>query len=191
MSSTITAEQLAQLCCDGQKVDLIDVRTPVEFREVHVEFARNIPLDQLSSQAVTAQRCCSSDQPIYVVCRSGARGKTACEQLAAAGLKVINVDGGTLACVAAGLPVVRGKKAIALDRQVRMIAGSLVVIGCAIGYFVHPLGIALAGFIGAGIAFAGLTDWCPMAITLGRMPWNQVRDQSGSAGAASGSCCTG
>ena len=45
--SIITPQELAELCKDGKKIDLIDVRTPVEYREAHVEIARNVPLDQL------------------------------------------------------------------------------------------------------------------------------------------------
>jgi rhodanese-related sulfurtransferase len=191
-TDTIAPEQLAQLCREGRVIDLIDVRTPIEFREVHVDFARNVPLDRLSLPAVNELRSSPPDEPVYVICRSGARGRQARDQLAAAGLTVINVEGGTLACEKAGLPVVRGKKAVALDRQVRIIAGSLVVLGSALGFFVHPAWIALAAFVGAGVAYAGITDSCPMAIMLSRMPWNQVRDEPGkSSQTSSKSCCAG
>ena len=40
--STMSPRKLAELCKDGKKIDLIDVRTPVEFREVHVEIARRL-----------------------------------------------------------------------------------------------------------------------------------------------------
>ena len=74
----------------------------------------------------------SQDEPLYVICRSGSRGRQACEKFLAAGFtNVVNVEGGTLACVEAGLPVVRGKKAISLERQVRIAAGSLVLLGAA------------------------------------------------------------
>jgi hypothetical protein len=88
----------------------------------------------------------------------------------------VNVEGGTLACVEAGLPVKTGKKAISLERQVRIAAGSLVLVGAALGFFVHPYWIGLSAFVGAGLVFAGVTDTCGMAIMLGRMPWNQVRE---------------
>lgn len=53
MSVTIiTPQELAGLCKNGKQIDLIDVRTPVEFREVHIEIARNIPLDQLDVAAL-------------------------------------------------------------------------------------------------------------------------------------------
>ena len=172
---TITPAQLNELHQRGKSVDLIDVRTPVEFREVHVSFARNVPLDSLNPQAVQAARGERASEPLYVICRSGSRGKQACDKLIAAGIaNVINVDGGTLACVEAGLDVVRGKKAMSLERQVRIAAGLLVVTGAALGYFHDPRWIGVSAFVGAGLVFAGVTDTCGMGMILARMPWNQV-----------------
>ncbi|MCA9211040.1 MAG: rhodanese-like domain-containing protein [Planctomycetales bacterium] len=183
MYETISADKLRDLTRGGHKLELIDVRTPVEFREVHVEFARNVPLDRLDPQALQAERNGSSDQPLYIICRSGNRGKQACEKFVAAGItNVVNVEGGTVACEAAGVPVKRGKKAISLDRQVRIAAGSLVLVGAALGYFVHPYFIGLSAFVGAGLIFAGVTDTCGMGMMLARMPWNQVKDSACSSG---------
>jgi rhodanese-related sulfurtransferase len=182
MTTTISPQELSDLRRSGAAVELIDVRTPAEFREVHVEFARNVPLDQLDPQALLAQRGEADGRPLYFICRSGGRGKMACDKMAAAGFAcAVNVEGGTLACEAAGLPVVRGKKAISLERQVRIAAGSLVVTGAVLGYFLHPAWIILAGAVGAGLIFAGVTDTCGMGMLLARMPWNQ-------AGAAPPAC---
>jgi hypothetical protein len=85
-----------------------------------------------------------------------------------------------MACVAAGLPVVRGKKAVSLERQVRITAGSLVLIGAILGWFVHPYWNGLSAFIGAGLAFAGITDTCGMGMMLARMPWNQIPTNNSS-----------
>ena len=175
--ATISAKELHDQIARGVAIELIDVRTPVEFREVHVTFARNIPLDQLDAAKVASGRN-GSTGPLYMICRSGSRGKQACEKLAAAGLNVVNVEGGTLAWDQAGLPVVRGKKAISLERQVRIAAGLMVVTGSALGYFVNPLWIGLAAFAGTGLVFAGITDTCGMGMLLARMPWNQVAASS-------------
>jgi rhodanese-related sulfurtransferase len=165
------------LCKQGEKIDLIDVRTPVEFREVHVENARNVPLDRLDPAALMQTRNGSREEPLYLICRSGSRGKQACEIFLAAGFaNVVNVEGGTLACVACGLPVVRGKKAISLERQVRIAAGLLVLLGALLGWLVHPAFIGLSAFIRAGLVFAGITDTCGMGMLLAKMPWNQVKE---------------
>ena len=180
--TTISPQQLAELCKSG-KIDLIDVRTPVEFRELHAAAARNVPLDRLDPAAVMQARNGSKDEPLYLICRSGSRGRQACEKFLAAGFtNVVNVEGGTLACVEAGLPVVRGKKAISLERQVRIAAGSLVLLGVLLGWLVHPAFFGLSAFVGAGLVFAGITDTCGMGMMLARMPWNQVKD-------APATCC--
>jgi rhodanese-related sulfurtransferase len=185
---TITSKQLHELIRQGEPVELIDVRTPVEFREVHATVARNEPLERFDAAAIRARRDRSA-QPLYVICRSGSRGLQACEQLIAAGLaNVINVEGGTLAWEQAGLPVVRGKKAISLERQVRIAAGFLVLSGAILGFFVHPYFIGLAAFVGAGLMFSGITDTCGMALVLARMPWNQVRETP-AVDSNSGSAC--
>src|SRR5262249_4356212 len=170
--TTISPWQLADLCKNGQ-VELIDVRTPVEYRELHVAAARNVPLDRLEP-AVLMQGCNGSrDEPLYLICRSGRRGRQACEKVLAAGFPhVLNIRGGTLACVESGLPVVRGKKAISLERQVRIAAGLLVLLGVLLGWLVHPAFVALSAFVGAGLVFAGITDTCGMGLLLARMPWN-------------------
>src|SRR6187431_1457192 len=99
MSVTIiTPQELAELCKEGKKIDLIDVRTPVEYREVHVEIARNVPLDQLDPAAMMQARNGSTNEPLYVICKSGGRGRQACETFLKAGFSnVINVEGGTMA----------------------------------------------------------------------------------------------
>lgn len=176
--ASITPKRLYEAVQSGADVELIDVRTPVEFREVHVAFARNVPLERLDPAPLTAGRA-GAAQPLYVICRSGARGRQACDKLRAAGLtNVVNVEGGTQAWDQAGLPVVRGKKAVSLERQVRIAAGALVLVGSALGYFVSPYWIGLAAFIGAGLVFAGVTDTCGMAMLLARMPWNQAPQAS-------------
>lgn len=185
MITTISPQELSRLQQTGKPVRLIDVRTPAEFREVHIDFAENLPLDRLDPTALPGPACGTADQPLYVVCRSGNRAKQACEKLVAAGVSnVVNVEGGTLAYEAAGLPVVRGQKTISLERQVRIAAGALVLTGAILGLFVHPYWIALSAFVGAGLMFAGITDTCGMGMLLARMPWNQVSGSPSSAGAA-------
>lgn len=171
--SKITPQELASRI-HSEEIELIDVRTPVEFREVHLTCARNVPLDSLNPQAIMAARngCCG--EPLYVVCRTGGRSAQACQKFVDAGFNnVISVEGGTAGCEAAGLPVVRGKKCISLERQVRIAAGSLVIVGAVLGYFVHPAFIGLSAFVGAGLVFAGITDTCGMGMMLAKMPWNQ------------------
>jgi rhodanese-related sulfurtransferase len=172
---TIAPRELHGRRTGGQPVDLIDVQTPVEFRELHADLARNVPLDALDPAKILASRQGPADQPIYLICRSGSRGKMACAKFHQAGFaNVVNVEGGTQAWAEAGLPVARGKKAMSLERQVRIAAGSLVLLGVGLGWFVHEAFFGLSAFVGAGLVFAGVTDTCGMGMLLARMPWNQV-----------------
>jgi rhodanese-related sulfurtransferase len=140
---------------------------------VHVSIARNVPLDQLDPKALIEARNESSGEPLYIICKSGGRAQQACERFIQAGFtNVVNVEGGTTACVAAGLPVDRGEKAMSLERQVRIVAGSLVFLGAIGSIFYLPLA-GLSAFVGAGLVFAGITDTCGMGMLLARMPWNR------------------
>jgi len=153
---------------------LLDVRTPAEFEEVHVDGAVLHPLAELEPSAVASKA--SGRDYCLVICRSGNRAKQAADRLAAAGVENVCVlDGGMQAWEAAGQPVVRGEATMSLERQVRIAAGALVFAGAVLGYFVNPLWIALSGFVGAGLVFAGITDTCGMAMLIARMPWNNRR----------------
>lgn len=171
---SITVHQLDEFHKQGE-VQLLDVRTPVEYREVHIPFARNVPLNQLGSRAPSAQDN-GSGQPLYVICNTGKRSTQACEKLRGLGhSQVVNVEGGTQAWIEAGLPVTRGKKAMSLERQVRIAAGLLVLVGALLAIFVNVYFALLSAFVGAGLTFAGITDTCGMGLLLARMPWNQVK----------------
>jgi rhodanese-related sulfurtransferase len=175
---TISPRELEDLRREGGAPDLIDVRTPLEYRRIHAEAARSVPLDRLDARAVMEARNGTRDEPLYTICRTGSRGRQACAAFQAAGFSnVVNVEGGTLAWEQAGLPVVRGKQSISLERQVRIAAGSLVTLGTALGAFVHPAFLGVAAFVGAGLIFSGVTDTCGMGLMLARMPWNRAEPE--------------
>ena len=194
---SITCRELNELCQSGDQIELIDVRTPVEFREVHSSHARNVPLESLNPNTVMQSRV-RPDAPLYVICRSGNRSSKACEAFQAAGFaNVISVEGGTAAWDQAGYCVNRGKKAVSLERQVRIVAGLMVLTGVILSQVAHEYWIGLSGFVGAGLVFAGITDSCPMAMLIAKMPWNQVKSPCNSSTGAStnastpsgGACC--
>ena len=191
MNATITPGELHGLVRGGLRPLLIDVRTPAEYRAAHVDFARNQPLERFDSAAVQELlRSQDASSPVYVICQSGGRGRQACEKLLAAGRgNVVNVEGGTAAWIAAGLPVTRGKKVMALERQVRIAAGSLVLASAVLALAVSPYWIGLAAFVGAGLIFSGVTDTCGMGLLLARMPWNQASPEATATSGAGGRCC--
>ena len=170
--ASINVNELAANGVRGQPIELIDVRTPAEFAGVHAAPARNVPLDQLDPAAVLRQHG-NAGGPLYVICQKGGRGRQACERLAQAGFAhAINVEGGTDAWVAAGLPTVHDKPMMALERQVRIAAGSMMLAGLALSY-IHPAFLGLSAFVGAGLVFSGVTDTCGMGMVLAKMPWNR------------------
>ena len=161
---------LMQLRQQGAAVDLVDVRTPAEFEQVHAEGARLFPLASLDPAAMRRD---GAPSPVYLICHSGTRAAQACAKLQAAGVAAVLVLGGTKAWEQAGLPVVRGRAMMSLERQVRIAAGAMIVAGVLLGALVHPLAYALAALVGTGLVFAGITDTCGLAAVLARMPWNQ------------------
>ena len=168
---SITPQEIsADMLADMQ---LLDVRAPIEYREVHATPARNIPLDQLSGEKI-AELKPANGQPLYVICKSGKRGQMACEKFQASGCEnVVNVEGGTDAWRAAGLPTVVGQKSVSIERQVRMVAGGLIAAFSLLS-FVNPLFALGSALMGTGLLIAGLTDSCMMGMLLAKMPWNQV-----------------
>ena len=150
---------------------LIDVRTPAEYGSAHAEGAINHPMELLDVNNLPF----SKNEELHVICQSGGRSMKVCEKLESAGFeKIVNVEGGTSAWLDANLPSIAGKKAMSLERQVRIAAGSLVVIGVALGQFVAPGWFGLSAFVGAGLVFAGMTDTCGMGMLIARMPWNRA-----------------
>ena len=102
---TITVEEVAKLSQQGT-IELIDVREPEEFEEIHAAPARNVPIIDLDPRAVLKERTGADDEPLYLICHSGMRSLIACEKFVDAGFdNVVNVEGGTLAWEDAGLPV--------------------------------------------------------------------------------------
>jgi hypothetical protein len=72
------------------------------------------------------------------------------------------------------LPVERsGRKVVSLERQVRIAAGTIVLVGVILAAFVNPAFVWLSGFVGAGLVFSGVTNFCGMGLVLARAPWNR------------------
>jgi rhodanese-related sulfurtransferase len=156
---------------------LLDVRTPAEFEEAHIDGSVLMPLGDLNTEEV--KRLAAGKSACLLICRSGNRARQAAEKLKSSGLPSLQVlTGGVLAWAAAGLPLNRGAKSMSLERQVRIAAGAIVFIGAALGYFVNPAWIALPAFVGGGLVFAGITDTCGMGMLIALMPWNNRRRSS-------------
>ena len=172
ISPTLAQERRSK----GENLAFVDVRSPAEFESVHATGAKLYPLDSLDPKRISSELGISSQTPVVLLCAGGNRARKAAEKFHAEGIPhCLVVEGGTKAWEAAGLPVVRGKGAISIERQVRIGAGTMVLLGVVLGSWVDPLWFFLSGFVGAGLIFAGITDWCGMGMLLAKMPWNQAK----------------
>ena len=167
----IEPKALLHLNRNGERSDLIDVSSPVEFEEVHVPFARNLPIDSPELDRFMALRDPDCETPLYVMCRGGVRSVKVCAKYP--GERLVDVKGGTRNWLECGLPVTRNRAIVSLDRQVRIAAGALTAVGTALGVFVHPYFLAVPAFVGVGLIVAGVTNTCGMAMLLTKMPWNR------------------
>ena len=83
---SITMSQLEEKL--KKPIELIDVRSEMEFESGHIAKAKNIPLNRISGYKK------KTDQPVYVICQSGARSKQAADLLIKQGYDAFNVQGG-------------------------------------------------------------------------------------------------
>jgi rhodanese-related sulfurtransferase len=162
---------LATWLRDQTDVKLLDVRSPAEFEGVHIPGAYNVPLDTLGEHAAEIQR--HVDETVVLVCRSGMRASQALQRLAAAGMENVHVlDGGMIAWQQAGLPSKRGQARWDIERQVRLVAGGIVLAFVAASIWVPALRF-VAGAVGLGLAVAALSNTCLMGSLLSKLPYNR------------------
>lgn len=175
-STALRPADLDRLRSEHSDLRIIDVRTPGEFAGRHIPGSYNVPLPELAEH----RRELGSGQggPVVLVCESGRRAALAQDQLAGANLANVHVlDGGVAAWAAAGQPVARldgDDHPWSLERQVRLVAGSLVA-GAIAASTVVPGARYAAGAVGAGLVFAALTDTCAMGQLLAKLPYNRRR----------------
>lgn len=152
---------------------LVDIREPDEFIRSHIKGAHSQPLSTWEKAHLSVDP--ASD--VIFTCRSGMRTAGACDRLAAqVSGDAFVLDGGLDAWANAGLPVATNADApMEIMRQVQIAAGSLVLMGVLLGFFVTPVWLALAGLVGAGLTFAGISGFCGMARLLMLAPWNRVK----------------
>lgn len=88
----------------ADSAQLLDVRTPQEYAEGHIDGAMNINVQSDDFQRI-AEKKLSKDSTILVYCRSGRRSMNAAEILTGLGYKVINLKGGIIEWKEERLPV--------------------------------------------------------------------------------------
>ena len=177
----ISARQAFSILKDDKNVKLLDVRTKLEFDEAYIEGSVNIPVAALSSKKEKLK----ADGVTYIVlCRTGTRSMMAADMLISSGIGPVKVmEGGISAWKKENLPVKKGQSRVSLERQVRAIAGGLVLTGIILSWILHPYFIFLSVFVSCGLIFAGITDNCLMGLLLMKLPYNKK-----TYGASGGTC---
>ncbi|MCC5953864.1 MAG: rhodanese-like domain-containing protein [Acidimicrobiia bacterium] len=167
----IDASTLRTWLDDGAECRLLDVRSPAEFEHVHIPGAYNVPLDTLGEHASDISR--HVEVPVVLVCRSGMRASQAEQRLAATGMSNVHVlDGGMQAWEGGGGSVKRGRPRWDIERQVRLVAGSIVLVSI-LASLAWPGARFVAGAVGLGLTVAALTNTCAMGMLLGKLPYNR------------------
>ncbi|HZQ13108.1 MAG TPA: rhodanese family protein [Pseudolabrys sp.] len=166
---TISPARAAELV--GKGAVLVDIREADEHAREHIPGARHHALSRIDTESPVRD----GDSILVFHCRSGARTRSNAPKLAAAArCETYILEGGLDAWKKAGLPVKLDRsQPIDIMRQVQIAAGSLILIGAALGFWLAPGFYALSAFVGAGLLFAGVTGFCGMAHLLALMPWNR------------------
>lgn len=169
-AGTIHAAVLRQLIDEDPRVRILDVRTSAEFESLHIPGSFNVPLDLLSEHVNAVALL---DHPVVLVCQSGARATTAHSRLDSAGKQHLQVlEGGIGGWQTAGGNVARGEQKWGLERQVRGVAGSLVLASIILG-LKAPAARVIAGGVGFGLAFSAASNTCAMGMLLAKLPYNR------------------
>ncbi|NNE13222.1 MAG: rhodanese-like domain-containing protein [Ilumatobacter sp.] len=167
----IDSNRLRELRAEDPDIRILDVRSGGEFETVHIPGSYNVPLDTLKEHV---RDLASVEHPVVLVCQTGGRATQAHENLSGAGKEALHIlDGGIAAWDASGGEVVRGDiERWAMDRQVRLVAGSLALAGVLASVAV-PKAKWLAGGVAAGLTYSAVSNTCAMAAVLGKLPYNQ------------------
>jgi rhodanese-related sulfurtransferase len=176
--STPTALTIDEARTRLHELTVIDVRTPGEYAGGHLPGALNIPLDQIQ-RALPDLRHAADHGDVLVVCASGARSENARRILAEKGVTAATLAGGTGAWAADGHELHRpqgtSRATWGMERQVRLTAGTIVLLGLLLALAVHPAFQLVSAGIAGGLVFSALTNTCGMAAVLAKLPRNQPR----------------
>ncbi len=172
-ADAITSVELRNLRESSAAPHVIDVRTPAEFETAHIAESYNVPLDVLDKHSPEIAERLGHDHDVVLVCRSGQRSAKAQALSRSAGLTGGRVlENGITDWEGRGFAVDRGAQRWDLERQVRLVAGS-VVLSSIFGSVLVPRLKWVAACIGGGLTFAALSNTCAMGTALSKLPYNR------------------
>jgi rhodanese-related sulfurtransferase len=156
---------------------IVDVRTAAEVKAAGLPDCLHIPLHELTPERLQQEiiKSGKNGSQVYLLCEAGRRAEMAADQLKdKLNAELYVIEGGMSAVKQSNIPLaVRGKDVIPLERQVRIVAGLLVLTGVVLGTWFNPAFYGLSAFVGLGLTFAGVTGICPMGMLIAKAPWNK------------------
>jgi rhodanese-related sulfurtransferase len=176
MTAGITSTELRDRIASETPPWILDVRTPAEFETAHIDGSYNVPLDVLNDHGSEVAERLDQGQDVVLVCRSGQRAAQAAELLRSTGVPGGSVlENGIADWEGQGFEVNRGVQRWDLERQVRLVAGS-IVLSSVLGSVAIPRLKWLAAAIGAGLSYAAISNTCAMGTALSKLPYNRGAD---------------
>ena len=167
---TISSKSFCARMGAGDVLDIIDVRTGIEHKGCHLlGNHHHIPMHEFDAAAWAKN---AGGKPLYILCAAGVRARKVAEQIAAHGGKPVVIEGGLNACLADGIATGQAQ-VISLERQVRIAAGAIILLGAVLGFFVSVGFFLICAFVGLGLVIAGITQFCGLAMALAHAPWNR------------------
>ena len=173
MTAAITSTELRDRLASQAPLWILDVRTPAEFETAHIDGSYNVPLDVLNDRGSEVAEHLDQSHDIVLVCCSGQRASQAAELLQSAGVaggKVL--ENGIADWEGQGFEVNRGVQRWELERQVRLVAGS-IVLSSVLGSVAFPRLKWLAAAIGGGLTYAAVSNTCAIGTALSKLPYNR------------------
>jgi rhodanese-related sulfurtransferase len=173
MTAAITSTELRDRIASETPLWILDVRTPAEFETAHIDGSYNVPLDVLNDHGSEVAEQLDQGHDVVLVCRSGQRAAQAAELLRSTGVPRGSVlQNGITDWEGQGFEVNRGVPRWDLERQVRLVAGS-IVLSSVLGSVGVPRLKWLAAAIGAGLSYAAISNTCAMGTALSKLPYNR------------------
>jgi rhodanese-related sulfurtransferase len=173
VTAAITSTELRDRIASDAQLWILDVRTPAEFETAHIDGSYNVPLDLLKDHGSEVAERLDQGHDVVLVCRSGQRATQAAELLRSTGVPGGSVlQNGITDWEGQGFEVNRGVPRWDLERQVRLVAGS-IVLSSVLGSVAVPRLKWLAAAIGAGLSYAAISNTCAMGTALSKLPYNR------------------
>ncbi len=171
-TDVIDARSLRRLRDTDPDIRILDVRTGGEFESLHIPGSYNVPLDTLGEHV---RDLADVEHPVVLVCQSGNRAAQAHGRLVEAGKDTLHIlEGGMQAWQQVGGDTAStAQSRWAMDRQVRLVAGSLSLFAVLLSLVV-PKAKWGAAAVAAGLTYSAVSNTCAMATVLSKLPYNRT-----------------